>query len=222
VWLEPTHDENKCWLTVKEVIGGSNFISRGTGVSMTKGKLYISGAQKISTFSGIGLPVIKQTGGELWLTCQKVSTTNVSHFFEQTGGVSDVSVLHWQDQGAVSGARPYNFLIAGGTNYMRGGRAVTLSGPSVKLTGGQAILDGMTLDTFTSLAGSNVCLWITGGTPIIKNCAFVPGSLFSVSNASAGDLRVHGNCFAKSNITVTLTIRPAASLITVDGTYVDR
>ena len=80
----------------------------------------------------------------------------------------------------------------------------------------------MQLDTFSTLQGSNVCLWITGGTPVIRDCTFIPGSLFSASNASAGDLRVYGTggLRAKSNITATLTVR--VGTVTVDGTYVDR
>ena len=221
VWLELTHAENKCWLSAKEIIGGSNFLSRGTAVSITGGKLYLN-AQKLSSFSNIGLPVIKQTGGSSWLTAQKVTTTNVSHWFEQTGGFSDVSVLEWEDNGGGVNARPYNFLISGGTNYMRSGRALSRWGPGLKLTGGQAEWSGMKLDTFSTLQGSNVCLWITGGTPVLGNCTFIPGSLFSVSNASAGDLRVYGTggLRAKSNITATLTVR--VGTVTVDGTYVDR
>jgi hypothetical protein len=92
------------------------------------------------------------------------------------------------------------------------------------LTGGQLPIENAVIDTFTgvTLQPTNACLSITGGNPIIRSSVFIPSCIFSVTNASAGDLRVYGTggLMAKSNITATLTVRGGS--VTVDGTYVDR
>jgi len=208
VWLEPSHIDSKTWITAKEIIGGSNAISRGTAISANGGKLYLN-AQKISSFNSDGLPVILLTNGATWITAQKVTTTNVSHWLTLGSGFADIVVSEWEDNGPGLSTRPYNFLVSGGTNYIRNGRAVSKWGPGFKTTGGKSHLSGFTMNTFSTLQGSNVCLWITGGTNYVENCRFISGSLFSVSNASAGDLRIAGTggLMANSNITATLTVR---------------
>jgi len=223
VLLEPTHANNKTWLRCNEIIGAPDLFANGS-ISIRQGKLYLN-YDKLSTI-GLGVAgnsVLYQEGGQLWATGQKITTTNGNSFFIQTNGFSRIQNLQYEDAGAGAGGRPYNFLVSGGTNEVWGGNALTTSGPGYKVTsGGTCYLRDLTLNTFSTLRQSNTCLWIVGGTSIVQNCTFIPGSLFSVSNASAGDLRVYGTggLRAKSNITATLTVR--VGTVTVDGTYVDR
>lgn len=221
--FHPTVAANKMWLKVGEIMGSpTGWLSV---IEVTGGKLYLE-FQKLSILSGqttsadAGLSLIGQSGGELWVRGQKWATTNGVCFIEQTAGWSEYMIPHWEDSGAGANVRPYNVRVAGGTNILAGGRALTKWGPFYKLMGGQAHLRNFTADTFTQIAPSNSVLWITGGVPVVDSCTFIPGGHFSVTNASAGDLRVYGTLNVKSNIT-TATLTPRGGTVSV-STFYDR
>jgi hypothetical protein len=222
VYFKPASAQ-KLWLNVKEIRGASVAAGYGGCLTVTTGKVYLS-YQKLSAIedTATARALIQIDSGEVWLTGQKMTVTNNQHYLAQIGGKAWIRNQHYEDAGVGSSTRLYNYIVSGGTNYFQGGRAETLWGPFFKLTAGQLQIEDATINTFSTLQGSNVCLWITGGAPVIKNSIFIPGSLFSVSNSGAGDLRVWGTggLMAKSNITATLTVRGGS--VTVDGTYVDR
>jgi hypothetical protein len=216
--------DTKIWVRANEISGSVfNGVPFGGSVLDTQGgKLYVT-ANKIFTLGGsnIASGMILNNGGQIWLDCQKVTTTNKEPFFVGSGGESYLRVNQWEDSGPGENKRQHNFSIVGGTNHFFGGVSRTQWGPAFHQTGGQLFLNDMIVNTKTFLAESNACLWITGGTNYLKNCVFVSGSSFSVTNASAGsDLRIRGQLTVNSNIT-TATLTARGGTVVVDA-FTDR
>jgi hypothetical protein len=222
--FHPTSSGNKLWLTVGEILGSPT--GWASVIDVTGGKLYLD-FQKLSILNGAttsadaGLSLIGQSGGELWVKGRKWTATNGIAFIEQSAGWSIYEIPHWEDAGSGQNTRPYNVHCTGGTNILNGGRALTKWGPFYKLEGGQAHLEKMTVDTLTTIAPTNSCLWIVGAgpVPVVKDCVFIPGGHFSVTNATAADLRIFGYLHTRSNHTVTLTARGGAATV---SQYFDR
>lgn len=210
IYFIPTHNENKLWVKNIWTYGGSaGGIDYGAAITVWGGKLYYESQKLWGNWGGVSDtgPIIHQQGGLAWIKTMKMSITNNQDFIEQEAGYMRIECKDWEDNLVAGGTRPYCNLISGGTNEMSG-NAFTRWGPFMKLTGGQLYMERMRVNTFSQLAHSNNCLYLIGtGVPILDNCTFIPGSIFSVSNASAGDLRINGILNCKSNITATLTAR---------------
>lgn len=228
VLFVPTSSRNKFWLRTTEIFGGSVAAGYGGCITVGGGKFYLD-YQKMSAVEDVVTPrpLIMITNGESWLQGHKVTITNNQHFLEQTGGKlhwknMDFEDAGWTDQS--TNGRPFNMVQTGGTNWIEGGYAKTTCGPFYLLGGGTTYLRNLIVDTFSTLRSSNVCLWVTNTTPvgIIDRCTFIPGSLFSVSNSAAWDMRVRGTggLSTKSNITATVTAR--GGTVVTDGTWFDR
>ncbi len=219
VLFEPTHVDNKCWLTCNEAIGGSDAIARGMAVSQNGGKLYVR-AQKLSSWDGIGNPVIGQDGGQLWVTANKVTTTNASPWLKQSAGRSWIRVDQWEDVGSGANTRPYSFLLSGGTNSLLGSsEALNLWGPGYKITGGEAYLRDIKINC-TAAQKTNAPVWIAGGSMVLKSCQLtsIPnGSTSSVLSIGPFNCRVIGATLASTNVAPGVT--QLGSIIAVNGNY---
>lgn len=224
VYFAPTHADNKLWVRNIWTYGGSaGGLNYGAAITVYGGKFYFETQKLWGNWGGVSDPgsIIFQSGGQSWVKTLKMAITNSQTFVEQTGGYLRVDCMDWEDNLVAGGTRPYCNILSGGTNVLFGGRALTKWGPFYKLTGGQVHLEKMTVDTLTTIAPSNSCLWAVGAgpVPVVKDCVFIPGGHFSVTNASAADIRIFGYLHTRSNLTVTLTQRGGAATV---SQYFDR
>lgn len=222
---------SKLWLdNLGGEIVGSPDLYNGV-ITMTNGKVYLHNVGKLSqgsssTLSGGGgdptlVPsLITVEQGFMWYDGEKMTCTNDTYFIHQNGGFTDFRVEEYEDGGSGANIRPFNFFLTGGTNTIHGGRATTTWGPGYKLAGGVADLRGFSIDTFSTLQGSNAPIWWTGGDSNLVlrgGCSLRGGSHFSITNASAANLLCYGTGagVGRSNLTATITVRVGTFL--VDG-----
>lgn len=209
VFWEPTHKDNKLWLRVNEAVGTEGGVTLGA-LTQLGGKVYVE-AQKISTrIGGTPKPVIylanTASDSHLWLSAQKVTTTNNAHWFTQTGGTADLTVQEWADDGNIGNTRPASWQVSGGTNYVHGGRFMPRWGPMCKSSGGMSVFRDCVIDTSFVNQNTNYPIWLAGGYVTCRDVTLIaPASAFSIGATAATNVwleTVRMNNDITNNVTV--------------------
>jgi hypothetical protein len=161
MYWEDSNPTARTWFNVAYAVGPHS----GVPALEYHGKAvnYYTG-QKIAA-TGIAPFVADDSSGlspfKLWINVQKVTQNGAGPWLNLSGTGSQIwwNVMNFEDNsgGTMSGG----ININGGTNYFSGGYASMLSSqPDVEFSGGQALLQGMTLQAI----GTNYPLMLIGNT----------------------------------------------------------
>lgn len=202
----------KLWVNAKEIRGTLGGASQAVIESLGNGKIYVK-AEKINCKNA---PLLKQTGGEVWIQSQKVSSdisvgdpnlvNNVGRFVWITGGTLYMNVDHFE---CVTAGLARAFWNNGGTVHLRGMQCLIDNGSGFTHDAGTSHISDLRIDTSGTNSATNRPVILGGAGCTLKNCTLVNPALCleSVYAAAAQTLKSKGTCVkvAKhANVTVQI------------------
>jgi hypothetical protein len=188
IFMGGSEPNAQAWIQALEIRNDSD-IGRAL-ISDWAGKLYIT-AQKIS--GGVDSTAMWLSNGRSWITTEKFG--GGSDMVRITGGEHYVTTQNFDADNATSIAN-----ISGGTLNLTGMLALSVA-DGIVISGGTAIINGLTIDTSASATSNPIVK--SGGTLTLNNCTLIPEATQNaveaataqtvISNGSTSEFDSHAN-----------------------------
>ena len=159
IFMGGSEPNAQAWIQALEIRNDSD-IGRAL-ISDWSGKLYIT-AQKIS--GGVDSTAMWLSNGRSWITTEKFG--GGSDMVRITGGEHYVTTQNFDADNATSIAN-----ISAGTLNLTGMLALSVA-DGIVISGGTAIINGLTIDTSASATSNPIVK--SGGTLTLNNCTLIP------------------------------------------------
>lgn len=194
IFMGGSEPSAQAWIQALEIRSDSD-VGRGVD-SQWAGKLYVT-AQKIS--GGVDSIALLLQSGRSWITTEKFAGGDDMILI--TGGEHYVTTQNFDADNATSIAN-----ITGGTLNLTGMLALSVA-DGIVISGGSAIINGLTIDTSANNAANPIVK--SGGTLTLNNCTLIPEATRNaveaataqtvISNGSTSAFDSHANVTFRNN-----------------------